>query len=258
MQSYPFIFSDKYKLRRHLLFWFCWWAFQSILYAYTAGLSFLPDFQRLPVSSIDSVLFLVPHMFLTYSMMYFVVPKLLLRSKYILTAVMVLFLFFITASISAFIGVYVVGPVRHFMFPHSPGAFSEIQERLARKPAFFLSLLAGLRGAITVAGLASCIKLMKYWYIKEQNNLQLLKENTEAQLQLLKAQVHPHFLFNTLNNIYSQTQTESPKGSKMITGLSDLRAAAALPLRGNLARAAIPRTVLPPRVGGFGAVMVAT
>jgi LytS/YehU family sensor histidine kinase len=43
-----------------------------------------------------------------------------------------------------------------------------------------------------------------------------------AQLQLLKAQVHPHFLFNTLNNIFSQTQTESPKGSKMIMGLSDM------------------------------------
>ena len=35
-------------------------------------------------------------------------------------------------------------------------------------------------------------------------------------------QVHPHFLFNTLNNIYSQTQTESPKGSKMIMELSGM------------------------------------
>ena len=48
------------------------------------------------------------------------------------------------------------------------------------------------------------------------------KENSDAQLLLLTAQVHPHFLFNTLNNIYSQIQTESPKGSKMIMGLSDL------------------------------------
>ena len=44
----------------------------------------------------------------------------------------------------------------------------------------------------------------------------------EAQLQLLRAQVHPHFLFNSLNNINSQTQLESPKGSKMIMGLSDI------------------------------------
>ena len=63
---------------------------------------------------------------------------------------------------------------------------------------------------------------MKYWYVKEQRNLQLQKENVEAQLQLLKAQVHPHFLFNTLNNIYSFTQNTSPVGSKLVTGLSDM------------------------------------
>jgi LytS/YehU family sensor histidine kinase len=39
---------------------------------------------------------------------------------------------------------------------------------------------------------------------------------------LLKAQVHPHFLFNTLNNIYSYTQNVSPVGSKLVIGLSDL------------------------------------
>lgn len=79
-----------------------------------------------------------------------------------------------------------------------------------------------MRGAITVGGIAAAIKLMKYWYVKEQHNLQLQKENAEAGLQLLKAQVHPHFLFNTLNNIYANTQNVSPVASKMITGLSDI------------------------------------
>jgi hypothetical protein len=43
-----------------------------------------------------------------------------------------------------------------------------------------------------------------------------------------------------------------------IAGLPDLRATATLPLRGDLARAALPRVVLPPRAGGFDTVMVAT
>jgi LytS/YehU family sensor histidine kinase len=79
-----------------------------------------------------------------------------------------------------------------------------------------------LRGAITVGGLAAAIKLMKYWYMKEQRNLQLQKENVDAQLQILKAQVHPHFLFNTLNNIYSYTQNTSPVASRLVMGLSDM------------------------------------
>ncbi|MGZ3939948.1 MAG: sensor histidine kinase, partial [Flavisolibacter sp.] len=65
-------------------------------------------------------------------------------------------------------------------------------------------------------------KMFKHYHLKNIRNLQLQKENTAAQMQLLTAQVHPHFLFNTLNNIYSQTQLESPKGSKMIMGLSDM------------------------------------
>jgi len=38
----------------------------------------------------------------------------------------------------------------------------------------------------------------------------------------LKAQVHPHFLFNTLNNIYSFTQVNSPVASRLVMGLSDM------------------------------------
>jgi LytS/YehU family sensor histidine kinase len=51
---------------------------------------------------------------------------------------------------------------------------------------------------------------------------QLQKENIAAQLQILRAQVHPHFIFNTLNNIFNQIQTESPKGAKMVNGLSNM------------------------------------
>ena len=91
-----------------------------------------------------------------------------------------------------------------------------------QKMGLFLSLLAGLRGGITIGGMAAAIKLMKILYLKEQRNLQLQNENTRSQLQLLKAQVHPHFLFNTLNNIYSHTQKVSPVASKLVLGLSDL------------------------------------
>lgn len=87
---------------------------------------------------------------------------------------------------------------------------------------FYLALLAGLRGAITIGGLASAIKLMKYWYVKEQQNLELLKQNMAAQLDLLKAQVHPHFLFNTMNNIYADAQGKAPQAAKLVLGLSDM------------------------------------
>ncbi|MDP4262697.1 MAG: histidine kinase [Bacteroidota bacterium] len=219
MKEYPFIFSDeiKYRLRRHLALWASWWLFCAILYSYTSGISFFPNYKRLPVSMVDSFFFLGPHMFLSYSLMYLVIPQFIFRGRYILAVILVLILFFLTASFSALIGIYVLPEARLCIFGNTLDT-----RRYPSDFVFFLSLLAGLRGAITIGGLAAAIKLMKYWYMKEQRNLQLQKENIESQLQLLKAQVHPHFLFNTLNNIYSYTQNTSPVASRLVTGLSDM------------------------------------
>ncbi|MCR6718870.1 MAG: histidine kinase [Chitinophagaceae bacterium] len=63
---------------------------------------------------------------------------------------------------------------------------------------------------------------MKTLYMKEQRNLQLQRQNVEAQLKILKAQVHPHFLFNTLNNIYAETLDKAPRASQMVSSLSDI------------------------------------
>ena len=216
MNQHQFIFSDerKYRLRRHLLFWLFWWIFFGILYSYTAKVSLIPNLERLPLAMLDALVFLIPHMFLSYSLMYYVLPKFVLTQQYVKSGVLVLFLFLVTASISAVIGTYILPVLRAAIFGKAYDyKFS---------PTYLLSLLAGLRGAITIGGLAAAIKLMKHWYIKDQRNRQLQKENTEAGLRLLKAQIHPHFLFNTLNNIYSFTQNTSAEASGMITRLSGL------------------------------------
>ena len=219
MQRYPFIFSDewKYRLQRHLLFWVCWWAFQSILYSFVAFAKPYDFSGRLQIAAIEAFFYLGPHLFLSYALMYGVIPRYLLKGRYVATVTGVLLLFLATAVFSAFIGVYVLDFVRRTLL----GAVYDPPDHVIRTN-FALALLAGLRGAITIGGLAAAIKLMKYWYVKEQRNLQLQKENITSQLQVLKAQVHPHFLFNTLNNIYSHTQDTSPKASHMIAGLSDL------------------------------------
>jgi LytS/YehU family sensor histidine kinase len=78
------------------------------------------------------------------------------------------------------------------------------------------------KGTLVAAAAACSVRLVKHWHLKEKRSIELLKEKTEAQLQLLKAQVHPHFLFNTLNNIYSKAQNESPGSARMIIELSHI------------------------------------
>jgi sensor histidine kinase YesM len=220
-QQYPFIFSDarKYRIQRHLAFWGFWWLFQGVLYS-VIGYNGKPDYSlRLLDSICESLVYMIAHIFVAFMLMYFVIPRFLLKQKYWLTAMWVVISFLGAAVISTILSATIIPEIqRVIMHDDSHG----LHLRRRAKISVHLSLMAGLRGGITIGGIAAAIKLMKHWYIKEQRNLQLQKENAEAQLQLLKAQVHPHFLFNTLNNIYSHTQNTAPVASQLVMGLSDM------------------------------------
>ncbi len=56
---------------------------------------------------------------------------------------------------------------------------------------------------------------------KEQFTKVLEKEKTDSELKYLKSQINPHFLFNTLNNIYGLSLENSKKTSGLILKLSD-------------------------------------
>ena len=220
-EKYPFIFSDerKYRIRRHLAFWTFWWIMQGILYS-VIGYSGKPAYSvRLANSTTESFVFMIGHIALAYALMYFVIPRYLLKQKYWLTTMWVLICFLGAAVISTVLSATIIPEIEEW-FLHIPSGENSL--RMRAQARVHLSLMAGLRGGITIGGIAASIKLMKHWYVKEQRNLQLQKENVEAQLQLLKAQVHPHFLFNTLNNIYSHTQNTAPVASQLVMGLSDM------------------------------------
>jgi len=220
-EKYPFIFSDerRYRIRRHLAFWVFWWLFQGVLYS-VIGYSGKPAYSlRLLNSMCESMVYMTAHIFLSYALMYFVIPRYLLKEKYGQTTVWVVVCFLGAAFISTILSATIIPEIEQLILHDIVNARSL---RLRATAKVHLSLMAGLRGAITIGGIAASIKLMKHWYVKEQRNLQLQKENAEAQLQLLKAQIHPHFLFNTLNNIYSHTQNTAPVASQLVMGLSDM------------------------------------
>jgi two-component system LytT family sensor kinase len=57
---------------------------------------------------------------------------------------------------------------------------------------------------------------------KESRLKQLEKEKAESELQLLKLQLNPHFLFNNLNNLFAYAQESSPKTPEIILQLSSI------------------------------------
>lgn len=225
MQQIPFIYSNRarWRMSRHLSFWLLWFLFQLLLYSFSPSpaLQRQPFLHRLIITSPETLMYMLPSMFLAYMLMYLVIPKLVLPGIYGWATLSAIVLVFLTAALSAALSMTVIDYIRHLNA-------DRISPIVAREPhpAFYVqfgvAMLAGLRGSITVGGVAAAIKLMKCFYERQQAALMLEKEKVNAELQMLKAQLHPHFLFNTLNNIYSFTQEVSEKASGMIMGLSQL------------------------------------
>lgn len=75
--------------------------------------------------------------------------------------------------------------------------------------------------ALTV-GLAVAIRMTGNWYRIEAEKQQIEKERTQAELKNLKSQLNPHFLFNTLNNIYALIPIDRTKAQFAVHSLSHM------------------------------------
>lgn len=85
-------------------------------------------------------------------------------------------------------------------------------------PASFFHLLFIIERAFYPLAL----KLLIEVYRRQVHNADLQKQYTQLELDFLKSQVNPHFLFNVLNSIYALTEEESPRAARMVQQLSGM------------------------------------
>jgi sensor histidine kinase YesM len=96
---------------------------------------------------------------------------------------------------------------------------TQIRERYA--PKFVrvgLWLMMVLLGIIFMAS----IRVARVYYLKAVQKIEYKAQRAEAELKLLKSQISPHFLFNTLNNIYGLAYLRDERAAEMISKLSKL------------------------------------
>lgn len=86
----------------------------------------------------------------------------------------------------------------------------------------FSRIVSEIFSGMVVICMAVVIKLIKNRTELQQSNQQLAIEKKTAELNFLKAQMQPHFLFNTLNTLYSETIQESGKAQQVVLYLSGL------------------------------------
>jgi hypothetical protein len=187
---------------RHVIYWvlhtFAWAAFWV---AIGSPGSFLIEVNNMALWIPIFILY-------SYPLAYWAVPRYLLNGK-ILEFLLLGFLWGI-AGMYLEVGYkdYIIIPLQTMMHPENV---------LPRGPLAFCFLCITTSAAIPIL-----IQFFKHWSIKQQEWLNVQQEKFTTELKLLKAQVHPHFLFNTLNNIYSFALDSSPKTPGMILKLSNL------------------------------------
>lgn len=85
-----------------------------------------------------------------------------------------------------------------------------------------IKVLRAVIGIYPVVALASLVKLTQSWYRRDLESERLRRERLHAELRFLRTQIQPHFLFNTLNNLYALTLKRSPAAADVVLKLSDM------------------------------------
>ena len=233
MQNLPFLFSNKwhYRLSRHLTFWLI-----ASFGLGLVGLGIRPLFNaEITTGSVrehilQPLLYLPGQLFFVYMLLYWLIPHYLLRSKYMQTAILAALLAILSGFIAAISSDLFYRPLSNAItwriLYSTVNAGRRIELPVEPKGAVLGNLpyafLFALQATVTIAGFAAALKLAKYWYEKEYRVTILQRDLLDAELHSLKAQLHPHFLFNTLNNIYSLTENTAPLASDMLLKLSAL------------------------------------
>jgi two-component system LytT family sensor kinase len=73
---------------------------------------------------------------------------------------------------------------------------------------------------LLVLGISTSWAMLQYWQKAAQHKQKLEQDKTMAELAMLKAQINPHFFFNSLNSIYSLTYTDIEDSRKALHTLS--------------------------------------
>ncbi|WP_405383212.1 sensor histidine kinase [Maribacter sp. LLG6340-A2] len=173
------------------------------------GFAFYPvlnNAQRIPSDLFPKLLTIIALFYINY---FYLVPALLLK-KNVLFYIMVSFVLLL-CSVMVLHHLYEpILPETTFFGPGHRRDFKYI-------PIYRSFISFGIPYVIS-----AILRLYVEWKRNENLRLSVEKESIKSELQLLKAQLNPHFLFNTLNTIYALSVKKSPDTSQAIVDLSEL------------------------------------
>ena len=202
-----FISDPKYRWLRHSLF-----ILLGLILAFKGdiGIDRSPEINR-AVLLVDTFSFLFI-LGMLYLMMEVFIPRLLFRSKLLLFIAS-----FILTITLIYLAVWFFD--YYFLRPVDPEGNQLNLLHIEFSLVHYIQICAV---STVLVGAVVGMKVFKKWVGDIQHMNEIQRINMESELNQLKSQVNPHFLFNTLNNLLVLTKTDPEKASLVLLGLSDL------------------------------------
>lgn len=160
------------------------------------------------VDYIYTGIFLITLMIAVYLNLLLLIPYLLVRKRYLFFFIAIVALLLLGSLLNEFVFNSLIDSIL-------PGFYFISYYSLVDLGKFFIVFI----------GLSSLLKLSKEWFqlIDSKQKLgEVERQKTEIELKALRAQVNPHFLFNSLNVLYSLALKESKESPDAIIRLSDI------------------------------------
>lgn len=202
------------KLRIHLLFWILYYILEVYLDFYWSRYQF-PNFRwqlRLQNTLLLELGYLLVKIPLAYALLY-VYEKVNLNKaiKYVLC-----------------IFIVILAVLGHRFFTHSiiyPFIYGVTETLDGKQPSGFINGLVAFNSfmdLIFMVGLVFGVEITRQKNLLKEQISQLKSEKLDQELTMLKAQINPHFLFNTLNNIYGMALKKADETPDVILQLSKI------------------------------------
>lgn len=195
------ITKSKYRILWHVVFWIVVLTYYTFFFGHQGGYYWF---------TLKFVAILLPvAMGTTYFFNYFLIPKYLFEKR--------IKTFILLAFYTLVVSFYIISLI---IFPYLIINTSEVNFVILDKS--FLDIYFLVVGLYTAIIVAILIKLIKHSYERQHLHLQIVKEKTAAELEALRSQINPHFLFNTLNNIYTLSLKKSDQTPDVVLKLSEM------------------------------------
>ncbi|TDE48585.1 sensor histidine kinase, partial [Flavobacterium sp. GT3P67] len=200
----------------HIGFWMCYFLLiLIILTVFYRSSSHAVDQTARIVNAFNSLLLFAffPSFITFYSCCFIVFPKYLQQNKFLLSAI-----FGILISIGISILSYII--MRYFI---ESGRLIDMDKDGINQRSTAINTIMVMSFIASISGLAALILKGFITWVKEIKLKEELKQkNHETEMALVKAQLDPHFLFNTLNNIDVLILKDAGEASNYLNKLSDI------------------------------------